>query len=205
MNIIWIAAIFLSRVLQVDASTGICTNCLDMPIHRITSRDSTSVSCPNMTGQEVKYQLWRNKEEIRSVIWTPQNHTVPEFQAQNPNRSARFILSRLAVNDTGIYICNAEQRYPPPYIAAEGTRNMVVVQELPPEVKGCPAEKASQVWIWVVLGLVAAYSIIMTGVAVGFWHNLTNKQNLQHDYMNMKPRALRKKQGIQHPVRNGKY
>ncbi|KAG9349018.1 hypothetical protein JZ751_029336 [Albula glossodonta] len=37
------------------------------------------------------------------------------------------------------------------------------------------------------------------------FYKLRNKQNLQHDYMNMKPRAAKKKQGVQHPIRTGRY
>ncbi|XP_064185537.1 uncharacterized protein si:dkey-1h24.6 [Anguilla rostrata] len=204
MNVIWITATLLSRGLLAVAETE---KCPDMPIHRITPGANVSVRCPNTMGTEVKFELWKDKCKVGSVT-RKQNQTETEgavdFRDQDQNTTARFVLSQVDRNSTGIFACNAERLYPPPYLKSSGVENMVVVNELP-QVRACPQEKPTEAWIWAALGVTAAYSLIMTGIAVGLWHYLKNKQNIQHDYMNMKPKAVRKKQGVQHPVRTGRY
>ncbi|KAJ8352753.1 hypothetical protein SKAU_G00242290 [Synaphobranchus kaupii] len=209
MNVVWIALAFLSLDLLAAASTGICSSCLDMPTHRITTNDSIALSCPNVTdGTEATFRLLRYNDEIATV---KRNQTATviepegtEFQDQETNRTARFILSRLDVKSTGIYTCNVEKMYPPPYSKSAGTHNLViVVQAMSQFMSVCLEEKDPVMWMWLTLAMLTTYCVIITAMAARFWHNLQNKQNIQHDYMNMKPRALRKKQGVQHPVRMG--
>ncbi|KAJ8255185.1 hypothetical protein GJAV_G00201990 [Gymnothorax javanicus] len=206
MNIIWMTVTLMSLILLAAANSGTHLKCLDMPFHRITTRGSVSVSCPNVTGIEVKFQLWgSNESKIGSAtrkLNVTETEGPVEFREQDPNRTAYFVLSQLNVSSTGIYTCVAERLYPPPYSPAS-TCNIVSVEEQQ-TITVCPAGESPKLWIWAALATMALYSITITSIAVVLWHNLRNKQNLQHDYMNMKPRALRKKQGVQHPVRSGR-
>ncbi|KAJ8383952.1 hypothetical protein AAFF_G00213210 [Aldrovandia affinis] len=214
MSVSWIAASLLTFSLLAAANTGVSLKCIDMhtAIRRVTVNGSTQVRCPDVTG-EVNYHLYRCEDLVVSVI-RKHNFSMMEngvdFHDRDRNEPARFGLGQLTANSTGLYTCNAEILYPPPYVESQGTPHLVLVEEVPQRVQKCQAPGESfrsamwMVWVWVALGMAVIYSLAITGLAIGFWQKQRNKLNIQHDYMNMKPRA-KTKQGLRHPTRSGRY
>ncbi|KAI1885024.1 hypothetical protein AGOR_G00215920 [Albula goreensis] len=216
MNVSWIAVILLPFSQLFFAKTGDSVSCPALPstvIHHLTTNDSVFVRCPNVTGDEITFRLHNCNGSTKVVKWkdnTTQNEDGAEFEIQGPSRPSRFKLSQLFVNSTGLYYCEAEVLYPPPYSKIQGEHTLILVEEVPEKVdcpKGCPKVSFSPLLVWLILGVsvLILYSVIMTGITGVLWYKLRNKQNLQHDYMNMKPRAAKKKQGVQHPIRTGRY
>ncbi|XP_066544324.1 T-cell-specific surface glycoprotein CD28 [Amia ocellicauda] len=116
-----------------------------------------------------------------------------------------FTLLWLRKEDRGMYRCNVEIVFPPPYQRLNGSATtMLIVEEN--ECKQDYHSDSSMTWLSVVTGCaLLMYSTVMTVIVAIYCIKFTKEKNTQNDYMNMKPRGLKKNQGVIHPTRNGRY
>ncbi|KAG7463973.1 hypothetical protein MATL_G00182360 [Megalops atlanticus] len=199
-----------------------CTD-KNVPVQRVQPNASGTVPCPYVSGDEMTFRLNRCGKIISTINinkTNSNNMTCPgvDFQMDwvNNSKAARFLLSQLKANSSALYNCEAEVLYPPPYRTSHGQEVMISVEELrcpPQEPNVCPPDNASMVislWIWVAAcSVLFIYSTVITAISGALWKKLRNKQYLQQDYINMKPRYInrlfKRHQGVQHPDRVGRY
>ncbi|KAL6115445.1 uncharacterized protein ACO6RY_00288 [Pungitius sinensis] len=158
-----------------------------------------SVPCPNSTGQEVIYYLYKDGEEICTDPCTTAG-----VRLREDNKS--FMLTVVNASSYGAYGCQSIGTYPPPltkstlWIIVHVEGHQCNVREDPSRTD----QTDGFLWIWIlVLVLLCTYSLIITIIASITWVKWRSS-NCQNDYMNTKPKAnkdRRKKRGVQIPVR----
>ncbi|XP_036397113.1 T-cell-specific surface glycoprotein CD28 [Megalops cyprinoides] len=215
MSVSWITVTHLLHLGLLAAHGGLspCSKERHLRVEMVTVNGSATVRCPNVTGDELRFTLCRGQKKVSfSSLRKDErlNHTevgAVEFQVSGQNHTGHFVLSRLVINSTGLYTCEVEVVYPPPYVKHEEL-TFVLVREPPcqPEKRtGCPpVGNLVAMWEWVLAcGVLTLYSAVITGVAVVIWRKLERDKSLQQDYMNMKPRAQKPRQKVLHPERIG--
>lgn len=187
--------------------------CNDLRIVCVAAGDYVLVPCPNLTGEEVTYKLFKDDE----VIY---NHTcLHEKDTTNMGVGLRDSIMLIGVNVSsyGIYSCMVSVMYPPPYLKACSSCTQVQVEghqcklnnvvEKPetddekPETVG--DQKSEFLWLWILaLVLLGVYGLTVTIIAAIIWVKWKGADS-QSDYMNTKPKASRdrkKKRGVQIPI-----
>ncbi|XP_069554521.1 T-cell-specific surface glycoprotein CD28 [Brachyistius frenatus] len=205
-----------------SSSNGTCAELLK--IYRIPANGSMSVfvSCPNVTGRDVTFTLFKGKEELYKHCVGSDGKTSPDCQSQQPRPDIKpnknkedkfvgFILSGVADRTLDMYRCRVTITFPPPLQTEWSTRPILVVLEgqhcieddnIGHKVK---TEDTTQrfPWIWVlVVAFLSTYSLTVTVIAFVSWLKLRETDS-QSDYMNTKPRApgdRRKKRGVLNPI-----
>ncbi|KAM4537600.1 T-cell-specific surface glycoprotein CD28-like [Fundulus diaphanus] len=162
------------------------------------------VPCPNMTGGDATFKLFRNDELICNLADRSKqcNETGADVHPDK-NEKGEFIGFKLAGKESqGFYLCEGTRIYPPP-VTSE--RKSVLVLEEGPEYP-CKKEKCKRdepVWIWImVVALLGTYSLAVTIAAFIIWYKMKDAES-QNDYINTKPKAppnRRKRRGLQHPI-----
>ncbi|XP_078539754.1 T-cell-specific surface glycoprotein CD28 [Lissotriton helveticus] len=100
-----------------------------------------------------------------------------------------FQLSDLKVDHTDIYFCFTEVMSPPPYSSSIDNGTIIHVKE--DLLYPMPAPSA---WIMhAVVGVLAAYTIVVTVALFYCWRKSKIRKTLQSDYMNMNPRRVNNK------------
>ncbi|XP_048883580.1 T-cell-specific surface glycoprotein CD28 isoform X3 [Brienomyrus brachyistius] len=132
-----------------------------------------------------------------------------DLRVNQQNRGAHFEISSVQPNSTGIYSCEAEVLFPPPYQKLTARLIAVFVEEercQPQGIKQCPSESSPTFLWWPIgYGILGFYCLAMTCITAVLWYKLKIKQCLQNDYMNMKPGGFRKRPRVQHPAIMGRY
>ncbi|XP_023661521.1 T-cell-specific surface glycoprotein CD28 [Paramormyrops kingsleyae] len=174
------------------------------------------VPCPNATEDEMTFKLSFNKHQIcnRTFNGSHFKHQNAvemgvDLKVNHRNREAHFEISSVQANSTGIYGCEAEVLFPPPYRKLTARLIAVFVEEercQPQGIKQCPSESPPTFFWWPIgYGILGFYCLAMTCITAVLWHKLKIKQCLQNDYMNMKPGGFRKRPRVQHPAIMGRY
>ncbi|XP_006862086.1 PREDICTED: T-cell-specific surface glycoprotein CD28 [Chrysochloris asiatica] len=105
------------------------------------------------------------------------------------NETVTFYLQNLCVNQTDIYFCKIEVMYPPPYIGTEKNNGTIIHVK---ETHHCPVPPATEssepFWVFVAIGVLAFYSLVITVLFCVFWRKNKRSRILQSDYMNTTPR-----------------
>ncbi|KAG7240998.1 hypothetical protein INR49_026028 [Caranx melampygus] len=171
---------------------------------------SVSVPCPDKSEiQKLNVVLYKDNQKI-FVCNSTENCSVTHSSGgvRYVDKDNKFIITEVTGRSLGIYYCEIEKFYPPPY-ATISTLKIKVLEEGPI----CKSNQNSTnhndspshgfVWIWIVaVVFLIIYSITVTIIALANWVKL-RKTESHSDYMNTKPRALRerrKKKGVQNPV-----
>ncbi|XP_076839368.1 T-cell-specific surface glycoprotein CD28 [Brachyhypopomus gauderio] len=177
-------------------------------IKRVSLHGNVTVPCPNFTAPEMKFKLFKGSSEIATNVANKSaandlNESGGQIalSVNMVNNRTNFVLNGVTMDYTGLYTCEAEILYPPPFgIVLEKPRALVIVDEPQSHVV-----RRSEVPLWVALGVLTAYSVIITYIALALRSHVRRKDVTRHDYINMKPRARRQKQGILHPPRLSWY
>uniref|UniRef100_A0A8D0HDT2 CD28 molecule n=1 Tax=Sphenodon punctatus TaxID=8508 RepID=A0A8D0HDT2_SPHPU len=127
--------------------------------------------------------------EVCSVVWNSTYHNFkasPDFNClvAYGDKEVNFTLWNMHVNQTDIYFCKIEARYPPPYFHS-GESNGTVLHVKEPQSQ---SEAGTFMVMAAAVGVIAFYSMLITAAFIYCW--LKNKKNriLQKDYINMLPR-----------------
>uniref|UniRef100_H2LKS1 Uncharacterized protein n=1 Tax=Oryzias latipes TaxID=8090 RepID=H2LKS1_ORYLA len=162
------------------------------------------VLCPNFTTQHVLFKLTINQElmatcEIKNssqIFESQPSNTDVEFK--KTDALVGFELRGAMARADVAYRCDADKKFPPPF---------ETFSLLYPET--CTNPEACQeggggggqlLWVWVTgVTLLATYGLAVTVAAFVLWFKLKDADS-QNDYMNTKPKAARKRRGLQNPT-----
>ncbi|XP_048883571.1 T-cell-specific surface glycoprotein CD28 isoform X2 [Brienomyrus brachyistius] len=191
-----------------------CNDIYPLTVH-VKAHESLTVLCPNATKDEMTFKLYFNKQQIGNRTFNgsqTKNENVTgmgiDLRVNQQNRGAHFEISSVQPNSTGIYSCEAEVLFPPPYQKLTARLIAVFVEERcqPQGIKQCPSESSPTFLWWPIgYGILGFYCLAMTCITAVLWYKLKIKQCLQNDYMNMKPGGFRKRPRVQHPAIMGRY
>ncbi|XP_027011882.1 T-cell-specific surface glycoprotein CD28 [Tachysurus fulvidraco] len=179
-------------------------------IQRAKVHSNVSVPCPSFTAVEMRFNLFKGPNNIASITYGNISHVMnSEHLGSKMNHYVRtesnntcFVLHNVTMDATGLYTCTATRSYPPPMVdIQEAPQTIVIVEEHVCVGNSLrPVSSATHLPLWVGFGLLCLYGLIITCIALSLRFRLKREQMSSHDYMNMKPRTRRRKQGILHPT-----
>ncbi|XP_036413734.1 T-cell-specific surface glycoprotein CD28 [Colossoma macropomum] len=174
-------------------------------IRRVVVNGNVSVPCPCFTGQEMSFTLHTGAESItvHRNFTNAKELNEKEMKISHhltENNCTEFVLFNVMENVTGLYVCEAQKTYPPPILNSKECPQTIVIVEEEHQLQRCdnPADHLS---LWVGLGVLTMYGLIITYAAFSLRSRLTRVDFNKHDYMNMKPNTRRKNRRIILPVR----
>ncbi|XP_026060117.1 uncharacterized protein LOC113044379 [Carassius auratus] len=210
MEIFKTCVTFLSLCLfhsSLSETQSICKGNLP-PVKHVALNSNVSIPCPVLSAPEMVFKLFKGSEEIFYIsinnTFIGKNNNSPKrggpsiFKINDTNNSTSFILNSVTVNATAIYTCEAEKIFPPPFQKVEHKPQTFVFVEGRP-VKPCAVcQHTDHLVFWVVLGLLAAYGLLMTCTIFMLRSKLSQIETP------FKDRECRRKwQGVQHPTWQG--
>ncbi|KAK6325128.1 hypothetical protein J4Q44_G00044700 [Coregonus suidteri] len=234
MNVYWIPTILLSLCLSSAVNMISSHNCKDklrtFHVVRVSVNGTASVSCPNLTGknrEEMRFHLYLGLVEVGNHTHdSDHNHNYTEtvtpvgeglgLKVNEQDHTVSFVLSGMTTERAGVYTCEGHPMYPPPIEKVQDEPQTVVLVEAYQcqvgKTMGCVGSGVDgvPVWAWVLgFWVTIIYGLAVTVIAFVIWLRLRRVECSQSDYMNIKPsaplRGPRKKQGVQHPIRMGRY
>ncbi|XP_048200863.1 T-cell-specific surface glycoprotein CD28 [Perognathus longimembris pacificus] len=167
----------------------------------VVDDNEVNLSCKytyNLFSKEFKASLHKGLDNAVEVCFVDGNfshqlqfHSNTGFNCDGnlSNETVTFYLRNLYINQTDIYFCKIEVKYPPPYLSNERSNGTIIHIT---EKHHCPEHQPSEpkpFWVLVVVdGILAFYSFLVTVALCVFWMNSKTTRLLQSDYMNMTPR-----------------
>ncbi|NP_001118004.1 CD28-like protein precursor [Oncorhynchus mykiss] len=229
MNVYWIPTILLS--LSSAANMISSNNCKDklrtFYVVRVSVNGIASVRCPNLTGkdqEEMRFHLYLGLVEVGNHTHdSAHNHNSTEtvspvgeglgLRVNEQDHTVSFVLSGMTTERAGVYTCEGYPMYPPPIEKVpDEPQTLVLVEAFQCQAGGCvgPRVHGVPVWAWMLgFWVTTIYGLVVTVFAFVIWLRLRRVECSQSDYMDIKPKAPlrghRKKQGVQHPIRMGRY
>lgn len=83
-----------------------------------------SISCPNISGQDFGFTLYKDGEVICNYLYNFGSPTTNctmnmsmDVRLKRGNNSSTFILNGVTAAQYGIYRCEGNVMYPPPYVS----------------------------------------------------------------------------------------
>ncbi|XP_017313746.1 T-cell-specific surface glycoprotein CD28 isoform X1 [Ictalurus punctatus] len=216
MKTSWLLATLLPLFLFSCALPEKQCQCKDnvLKIQRVTVHGNVSVPCPMFTAVEMTFKLHKGQNITATVTYVNASHkSSPEplgskmYHSVKDDNTTHFLLYNVTMDATGLYTCTAEKSYPPPMVTIQEEPQTIVIVEN----HGCVQNSqrmdpsASHLPLWVGFGILSVYCLIITCIALSLRFRLKREDMSTHDYMNMKPRTRRKKQGIHHPTHHSWY
>lgn len=109
------------------------------PFKHVAVNSNVTVPCPVLSGTEMVFTLFKGSDQVTSV-YSQINNTSVNINNNNPNfpailkvnlmdNSTSFILFGVTVNFTGLYTCEAEIIFPPPFRNVPYTPQTIVLVE----------------------------------------------------------------------------
>ncbi|XP_052348653.1 T-cell-specific surface glycoprotein CD28-like [Oncorhynchus keta] len=217
---LWMTTILLSFSLSDNLFTELSQrpDCNDRPlsIQSVSLHSRVSISCPNMTGDDLRFHLSLNRSLVHTtVLKRNQNHTrnnqsdtwvqfYPAEQNLNHNLTNRYVFT---VNGTGLYICRAERLWSPPY-KVDSVHTLLITKKQclkphDPLAKQSCVEDPNPLLLCLLLvgcGVLLLYSTILTVIVVLIWRKLKKEVSAQSTYLNIKLGEKRVPQRVQYPV-----
>uniref|UniRef100_A0A8C7WK80 Uncharacterized protein n=1 Tax=Oryzias sinensis TaxID=183150 RepID=A0A8C7WK80_9TELE len=163
------------------------------------------VLCPNFTTQQVLFKLTINQELVGNVTCKIKNSSqVCDPQPSNTDVEFKktgalvgFELRGAKARADVAYKCVADKKFPPPFQSLPGNSSFLVFYE---GTRGGGGGGGQLLWVWVTgVTLLATYGLAVTVAAFVLWFKLKDADS-QNDYMNTKPKAARKRRGLQNPT-----
>lgn len=109
------------------------------PVIHVAVDSKVTVPCPILSATEMEFKLFKDSDLVTStyikINYTSiiQNDNSPNFPANlsvnQLNNSTSFILFGVTTNFTGLYTCEAEIMYPPPFKKVPHTPQAIVFVE----------------------------------------------------------------------------
>uniref|UniRef100_A0AAZ3S2B0 Uncharacterized protein n=1 Tax=Oncorhynchus tshawytscha TaxID=74940 RepID=A0AAZ3S2B0_ONCTS len=219
MNVYWIPTILLS--LSSAANMISSNNCKDklrtFYVVRVSVNGIASVRCPNLTGkdqEEMRFHLYLGLVEVGNHTHdSAHNHNSTEtvspvgeglgLRVNEQDHTVSFVLSGMTTERAGFKTHISLSLSLIGWSAYQCQAGKTV---------GCvgPRWHGVPVWAWVLgFWVTTIYGLVVTIIAFVIWLRLRRVECSQSDYMNIKPKAPlrgpRKKHGVQHPIRMGRY
>lgn len=95
------------------------------PVEHVTVGSNVTVPCPVLSATEMDFKLFKGPDQLTSIFIKindtsiNKNNNSPSFPADlivnHLDNSSSFILFGVTTNFTGLYACEAEIIYPPPF------------------------------------------------------------------------------------------
>ncbi|XP_048053047.1 uncharacterized protein si:dkey-1h24.6 isoform X1 [Megalobrama amblycephala] len=179
------------------------------PVKHVAVDSNVTVPCPVLSATEMDFKLFKGSDQVTSIYIKindtsiNKNNNSPNFPADlNVNHldnSSSFILFGVTTNFTGLYTCEAEIIYPPPFKKVSHTPQTIVFVEAEKPVKISDlCQHGSQLVLWIVFGAIVIYGVVMTCIV--FILRIKCSQIITP----FKDRECRRKwQGVQHPTWQG--
>lgn len=192
-----------------------------LKIYCVPARANVHVSCPQIPGEDVTFNLLKEEEVIynytcigaikASNCTSRYTRVGVDVHEITENKSVSFMLTGVKASSYGIYRCEGMNTFPPPYYKVASTSWVLV------RIEGhqCKSKQnnskletggeQTERFLWIcIVGLVVLciYSLIVSIVACVIWVKW-RRSDSQSDYMNTKPKAARdrkKKRGVQIPI-----
>ncbi|XP_050978218.1 uncharacterized protein si:dkey-1h24.6 [Labeo rohita] len=185
--------------------------CKDLPpVQHVEPNSSVTVPCPVFSASEMVFKLYKGLEAIFSIsinqTFRSQINKNPKidfsanFKFNDTDNSTSFILEAVTMNTTGLYTCEAEKIFPPPFqIVVHKPQTIVLVEGR--QVKPHPVcQDVDHLVFWVMFGIMTIYGVVMSLIVAIQWHKLS-----QIDTPFKDRECRRKWQGVQHPTWQGFY
>ncbi|XP_062866904.1 T-cell-specific surface glycoprotein CD28 [Trichomycterus rosablanca] len=183
-------------------------------VQRVAVHSHFFVPCPSVTAPEMEFKLQGPKMSVTFVhrnITHPGASSGPQINASHcvnmGDRASCFIIYDVNEDKTGLYTCKAKKMYPPPMENIKEEPSTIVIVEDQQCTPNIPTQSplSSHLLLSLGLGVLTIYTLIITYIALSLRCRLRKKNLASHDYINMKPRTRRKKQGVLHPTRLSWY
>ncbi|MCJ8747894.1 hypothetical protein PDJAM_G00158700 [Pangasius djambal] len=178
-------------------------------IQRVAVHSNVTVPCPSFSAVEMVFTL-HYKNKFASVTYANISYVSNsehlgsgmKHYVNIKDNTTHFVLFNVTMEETALYTCKAKKSYPPPLVQIQEEPQTIVIVERHECVQNCQRldPPANHLPLWVGFGLLSVYSLIITCIALSLRFRLKREDMTSHDYMNMKPRTRRKKQGIHHPT-----
>lgn len=138
------------------------------PVQHVEPNSSVTVPCPVFSASEMVFKLYKGLEAIFSIsinqTFRSQINKNPKidfsanFKFNDTDNSTSFILEAVTMNTTGLYTCEAEKIFPPPFqivvhkpqtiVLVEGMFTMVVTQQQTLSLSTALWTELKQIEIW---------------------------------------------------------
>ncbi|KAA0722266.1 hypothetical protein E1301_Tti014468 [Triplophysa tibetana] len=164
----------------------------------VALNNNVPVACPTLSGTEMGFKLYKGPDKVMSIYVnvnntldckhgdSPKNFCPSHLSVNLTDNSTNFILLNVTVNITGLYTCEAEKNFPPPFEKVEQMPQTIVFVEETPRIEFC--QQDMYLVLWLVLGGMAIYGVLMSCVVLRL-------------LINRNVRECRQKwQGVQHPT-----
>ncbi|KAK3510852.1 hypothetical protein QTP70_022795 [Hemibagrus guttatus] len=179
-------------------------------IKHVEVHSNVSVLCPRFTAVEMKFMLYKGQNNVASITYGNISHVMNSehlgstmnHHADINSNTTHFVLHNVTMDASGLYTCTAKRSYPPPMVDMQEEPQTIVIVEEHVCVQNSPKLESptSYLLLWLGFGCLSIYALIVTCIALSLRFRLKREQMSSHDYMNMKPRTRRRKQGILHPT-----
>ncbi|XP_053353133.1 uncharacterized protein LOC128524547 [Clarias gariepinus] len=165
----------------------LCIKDQNLVIQRVMSvADSASIPCPGLELSKENVSIILHKEtELHSTHFqatqvTNTSRKKQRFSVHVENDTAKYVIDRPQVNDTGLYKCTVSYRH-----AHKTTWIFLLVKE------PCITDESLS---WVLpaagCGLLALYNLIVTIISCFFAWKLGHQDTYENDYINTRPGEL---------------
>ncbi|XP_052355014.1 T-cell-specific surface glycoprotein CD28-like isoform X3 [Oncorhynchus keta] len=209
---------------RMRAAVDISDKLRTFNVVRVFVNGTASVSCPNLTGkdqEEMRFHLYLGLVEVGNHTHdNGHNHNSTEtvspvgeglgLRVNEQDHTVSFVLSGMTTERAGVYTCEGYPMYPPPIEKVpDEPQTLVLVEAFQCQARK-PVGCVGSAWTWVLgFWVTIIYGLAVTVIAFAIRLRLRRVECSQSDYMNIKPKAPlrwhRKKQGVQHPIRMGRY
>ncbi|KAI2668457.1 T-cell-specific surface glycoprotein CD28 [Labeo rohita] len=154
--------------------------CKDLPpVQHVEPNSSVTVPCPVFSASEMVFKLYKGLEAIFSIsinqTFRSQINKNPKidfsanFKFNDTDNSTSFILEAVTMNTTGLYTCEAEKIFPPPFqIVVHKPQTIVLVEGR--QVKPHPVcQDVDHLVFWVMFGIMTIYGVVMSLIVAIQW------------------------------------
>ncbi|XP_051983387.1 uncharacterized protein si:dkey-1h24.6 [Xyrauchen texanus] len=186
-------------------------------VKHVAVNSNATVSCPILSAPEMDFKLFKGSVQVISSYINTQSTPVrisdsPEadfpahFSVNLTDNSTSFILLSATMNTTALYTCEAVKTYPPPLVNVDEMPQTIVFVKESPRKQHSLCQHANHLVLWVVLGGMTMYGLVMTCIVLMLRIKLSQMDTPCYSIKNMKFKECRRRwQGVQHPTRQGFY
>lgn len=99
----------------------------------VPERDNVLVPCPDLTAEDIKYNVYRDNEVVYTYEYNHKNNESTSVRVgMEPYKNAKdipvgFMLTRVNTSSLGIYRCEGIVKYPPPLLQLQSQQWILVL------------------------------------------------------------------------------
>ncbi|XP_051558541.1 T-cell-specific surface glycoprotein CD28 homolog [Myxocyprinus asiaticus] len=182
-------------------------------VKHVAVNGNATVSCPILSAPEMDFKLFKGSVMVtsrhintQSPPVNPEGNVPAHFSVNLTDNSTSFILLSVTMNTTALYTCEAVIIYPPPFVKVDEMPQTIVFVKESPRKQHPLCQHANHLVLWVVLGGMTTYGLVMTCIVLMLRIKLSQMDTPCYGIKNMKFKECRRRwQGVQHPTRQGFY